>query len=56
MQYSAGVLGPLIIHGPNHLSPADNYDIDIGPVFLTDWYHQEYFSLVSLRPHSRPAC
>jgi hypothetical protein len=34
-----GLLGPLIIHGPSNAK----YDIDLGPVFLTDWYHTEYF-------------
>ena len=22
------------------------YDIDLGPVMLTDWYHDEYYTLV----------
>lgn len=33
--------GPLIIHGPSSM----NYDIDLGPWFLTDWYHEDVFSL-----------
>jgi FtsP/CotA-like multicopper oxidase with cupredoxin domain len=37
-----GLLGPLIIHGPSNA----NYDIDLGPVFLTDYYHTEYFQIV----------
>ncbi|PMD30444.1 multicopper oxidase [Hyaloscypha variabilis F] len=41
-QYSGGLLGPLIIHGPSNA----NYDIDLGPVFLTDYYHTEYFQIV----------
>ncbi|KAF8543120.1 multicopper like protein [Trichophaea hybrida] len=45
-QYSGGLLGPMIIHGPNHLSEKDDYDIDLGPVFLTDWYHREYSEIV----------
>jgi FtsP/CotA-like multicopper oxidase with cupredoxin domain len=32
----------MIIHGPSNAK----YDIDLGPVFLTDWYHEEYFSIV----------
>jgi len=32
----------MIIHGPSNA----NYDIDIGPVMLTDWYHDEYFDIV----------
>ena len=36
-QYDAGLLGPMIIHGP---SSAD-YDIDVGPVMIGDWNHQD---------------
>ncbi|KAK4636170.1 oxidoreductase ptaK [Fulvia fulva] len=42
-QYTAGIVGPIIIYGPSQLS----YDIDIGPVMLSDWYHVPYFSIVS---------
>ncbi|KAH7266043.1 hypothetical protein NW759_008114 [Fusarium solani] len=42
-QYSAGLFGPLVIYGPREKK---NYDIDIGPVILSDWYHKEYFDLV----------
>lgn len=42
-QYNAGLFGPMIIHGPVQVQ----YDIDIGPVILTDWYHLDYFSLVN---------
>jgi FtsP/CotA-like multicopper oxidase with cupredoxin domain len=41
-QYAGGLLGPMIIHGPKNVP----YDIDLGPVFLTDYYHTEYFELV----------
>lgn len=41
-QYAGGLLGPMIIHGPTHVP----YDEDIGPVLLTDWFHEEYFSIV----------
>ncbi|KAM3068000.1 hypothetical protein ACMFMG_011048 [Clarireedia jacksonii] len=41
-QYNAGIFGPMIIHGP----PTVPYDIDVGPVLLTDWYHPDYFTLV----------
>lgn len=37
-----GLLGPMIIHGPSNA----RYDIDLGPVFLTDYYHREYFEIV----------
>ncbi|KAK4990071.1 hypothetical protein LTR66_006892, partial [Elasticomyces elasticus] len=41
-QYTAGVVGPMIIYGPS----SQSYDIDLGPVMLTDWYHIPYFSIV----------
>jgi len=42
-QFSAGVAGPMIVHGPSSLP----YDIDVGPVMLSDWYHIPYFALVA---------
>ena len=42
-QYAGGALGPMIIYGPQ----TADYDIDIGPVMLSDWYHQDYFTLVN---------
>ncbi|TGO33302.1 hypothetical protein BHYA_0254g00180 [Botrytis hyacinthi] len=41
-QYAGGLVGPMIIHGPKNAP----YDIDLGPVFLTDYYHKDYFSIV----------
>ncbi|KAF7894537.1 uncharacterized protein EAF01_009988 [Botrytis porri] len=41
-QYAGGLVGPMIIHGPQNAP----YDIDLGPVFLTDYYHKDYFSIV----------
>ncbi|TKA75701.1 hypothetical protein B0A49_09002 [Cryomyces minteri] len=41
-QYNAGVLGPMVIYGPTNLQ----YDIDIGPIILSDWYHIPYFQIV----------
>lgn len=32
----------MIIHGPKNA----DYDIDLGPVFLTDWYHDSYFDIL----------
>jgi FtsP/CotA-like multicopper oxidase with cupredoxin domain len=42
----------MIIHGPKNA----DYDIDVGPVMLTDWYHTEYFKLVETTelPNSDP--
>lgn len=31
-QYTQGVVGPIVIHGPNHVP----YDVDLGPVLITD--------------------
>ncbi|KAI9688965.1 MAG: hypothetical protein M1822_000702 [Bathelium mastoideum] len=42
-QYSSGLSGPIVIHGPNNV----NYDIDLGPVMMTDWYHEPYEVLVA---------
>ncbi|KAF1999723.1 multicopper oxidase [Amniculicola lignicola CBS 123094] len=41
-QYSGGAHGPLIVYGPKHAE----YDIDIGPILLEDWFHADYYSLV----------
>ncbi|KAK4160889.1 Cupredoxin [Cladorrhinum sp. PSN259] len=42
-QYSAGAFGAIVINGPQHPDSADaHYDEDLGPVFLTDWYHASY--------------
>lgn len=32
----------MVIHGPLNVE----YDVDLGPVLITDWYHTDYFSLV----------
>ncbi|QIW99529.1 hypothetical protein AMS68_005047 [Peltaster fructicola] len=42
-QYAGGILGPMIIYGPHDNA---DYDIDLGPVLLTDWYHDDYFTLI----------
>src|SRR5438046_1203677 len=56
-QYAGGLLGPMLIHGPVHAK----YDIDLGPVFISDcksfnvrrWkmlmdpgYHRDYFEVL----------
>ncbi|KAJ0416978.1 Cupredoxin [Aspergillus carlsbadensis] len=41
LQVADGLYGPLIIHGP----ATANYDVDLGPVFITDWYHTSVFVL-----------
>ncbi|KAK3372370.1 multicopper like protein [Podospora didyma] len=51
-QYSAGVQGPIIVHGPTK----SKYDIDIGPIILSDWYHLAYFDIIKgiLLPGGNP--
>lgn len=34
-QYANGVVGPIVIHGP----ASANYDIDLGPLMVSDWYY-----------------
>jgi FtsP/CotA-like multicopper oxidase with cupredoxin domain len=41
-QYSMGLSGPMIIHGPKHYE----YDADLGPVLLSDLFHREYHDIV----------
>ncbi|KAH8708530.1 laccase-1 precursor [Phaeosphaeriaceae sp. PMI808] len=48
-QYSGGAHGAMIIYGPKH----QEYDIDIGPVVLEDWYHADYYSLVKQTMNGR---
>lgn len=33
----------MVIHGPQ----IANYDVDLGPVMLSDWFHADYFTLVN---------
>ncbi|KAK5137833.1 hypothetical protein LTR08_006601 [Meristemomyces frigidus] len=42
-QYVNGLSGPIVIHGP---SSDNDYDIDVGPVMLSDWFHDYYDNLV----------
>jgi FtsP/CotA-like multicopper oxidase with cupredoxin domain len=46
-QYSGGVYGAMIIHGPNDSPKCAGYDEDLGPVLVGDWYHKSYFQLVN---------
>lgn len=32
-QYAGGLIGPMVIHGPVNA----DYDVDLGPVILSDW-------------------
>ncbi len=42
-QYVDGTWGPMIIHGPSNAE----YDIDLGPVTLNDYYHREEFDILT---------
>ncbi|KAI9647765.1 hypothetical protein NHQ30_004153 [Ciborinia camelliae] len=37
----AGLYGPLKINGPT----SQNYDVDLGPLMISDWFHENPFSL-----------
>jgi len=41
-QYAGGVMGALIVHGPD----SAGYDQDLGPILLTDYFHQDYYTIV----------
>jgi FtsP/CotA-like multicopper oxidase with cupredoxin domain len=41
-QYSDGLYGPLVIHGPSQ----QQYDIDVGPILVGDWWHKSYMEVV----------
>ncbi|KAI1145519.1 multicopper oxidase-domain-containing protein [Nemania diffusa] len=49
-QYMDGAFGPMIFYGPQHF----NYDIDLGPILLTDYTHTEYFSYLLALYHIPP--
>ncbi|KAI0839645.1 putative multicopper oxidase [Hypoxylon sp. FL0890] len=37
-QAVSGLSGPIVIHGPTHV----DYDIDLGPITVSDYYHEYY--------------
>jgi len=41
LQYSEGLVGPLLINGPT----SADWDVDLGAVILQDWYHTPVFDL-----------
>ncbi|PTB64686.1 multicopper oxidase [Trichoderma citrinoviride] len=49
-QYAGGLFGPLVVHGPK----SQDYDVDVGPVMLSDWYHEDYFDLVERTMSTEP--
>ncbi|MCJ1296813.1 hypothetical protein MMC34_008380, partial [Xylographa carneopallida] len=51
-QYAGGLFGPMVIHGPKNVP----YDVDLGPILLSDYYHTEYFQIVKevMSPNAGP--
>ncbi|PCG90671.1 Multicopper oxidase, type 1 [Penicillium occitanis (nom. inval.)] len=41
LQYSNGLVGPLVIHGPS----SANWDVELETWLITDWYHADAFKL-----------
>ncbi|KAI9698851.1 MAG: hypothetical protein M1820_007358 [Bogoriella megaspora] len=50
LQYPDGLVGALKINGPTSM----NYDVDLGPVLITDHFHKTAFSQVMLEYLGRP--
>ncbi|KAK0940342.1 laccase, multicopper oxidase, benzenediol:oxygen oxidorectuctase [Friedmanniomyces endolithicus] len=47
-QYGDGVIGPILIHGP----ATENYEIELGPLPVTDWYYQTVNYHASIAEHA----
>ena len=43
-QYSSGVVGPIVVYGPNDA----DYDVDVYPIMVSDWFHDTYVDIVNL--------
>lgn len=41
LQIAVGLAGPIVIHGPT----SADYDVDVGPIFLTDWFHTSVWDI-----------
>lgn len=41
-QYAGGVVGPIVIYGPDNL----RHDFDIGPIMLHEWYRDDYMTTI----------
>ncbi|KYK59001.1 ascorbase and Cu-oxidase [Drechmeria coniospora] len=50
-QFAGGLFGPMVVYGPRERE----YDVDVGPVMLSDWHHGAYADLVheAMRPHGK---
>lgn len=49
-QYADGVVGPIVIYGPSEV----DYDIDLGPILLSDYYHRSSREIVKNIVSARP--
>lgn len=49
-QYADGVVGPIVVYGPNE----KDYDIDLGPIMLSDYYHVSSRTMVKDVVAARP--
>lgn len=51
-QYGDGIVGPIVVYGPNEYP----YDVDVGPVMLSDYYHTDYLTILErmLAPGGKP--
>ncbi|KAK8017818.1 hypothetical protein PG993_014144 [Apiospora rasikravindrae] len=49
-QWTAGVHGAFIIHGPKHVP----YDEDLGPILVGDYYHKDYFTVLEAAASDSP--
>ncbi|KIW01054.1 uncharacterized protein PV09_07568 [Verruconis gallopava] len=50
VQYADGLVGPIKINGPT----TANYDVDLGVIPLTDWFHTPVFTVLASRPAAPP--
>ncbi|OQO04135.1 hypothetical protein B0A48_10745 [Cryoendolithus antarcticus] len=46
-QYGDGVVGPIVIYGP----ATANYDLDVGPLPITDWYYPTVAQIAAKTMH-----
>ncbi|KAJ5725494.1 uncharacterized protein N7483_006851 [Penicillium malachiteum] len=45
-QYTDGAYGPMVIYGP--VQSGASYDLDVGPVMISDYAHQSYYEILEM--------
>ncbi|KAI9359651.1 laccase [Zopfochytrium polystomum] len=50
LQYGNGAFGAIVINGP----ATTNYDVDLGPLLIHDWAHEDSFYLFSINTGAPP--